>query len=548
MRVLMAPRARWWMAVATAFAFRLGFGLSSDFFFEDQTQVFLLGLRAYATGAWPYFGADVVWTRSEIPGALQALLVGVPLRIIPLPEAPIVVLNLLSMAALIAFAWYLSARFPRAPRWVLWGFLLTTPWTIQFSTNIINTSYILPASLVFFIGFFEAVPAFRLNVMSMRIAHLLMGASIAWLVQIHMSWPLLAPLAAMAWVSGRGAGARSMTANAAAFVAGALVPSVLLFPTWWRYGLTAGDGGTLRNLHLHFVNPWVLVTTLARFLSFASLEVNRFIGTDGAKRVEFFGRHLWLAPMGALVWLAGTIQPLWLLSEIFRRRDGSRAWMAIRWLVGGCVALVFASYHFVIEPPQAHAFYVLAPVAFVFAGYCWSFVDSPRARQVAAGLLVLNVAFHAGLAWAQVPEKSLYKNREPVATAIRLKQPEMFAHRRPFAIDGGPLSLQDPSRPYNPVQDIVVTKATYEVGFRGSTNWTVTLRNTNPRVAYRDLLYFTTYRARDAVVTERHEVIKDIFQPGVERTLTVNDGFVRDTFSAAAFRIAAAEALLPDGE
>jgi hypothetical protein len=60
MRVLMAPRARWWMAVATAFAFRLGFGLSSDFFFEDQTQVFLLGLRAYATGAWPYFGADVV--------------------------------------------------------------------------------------------------------------------------------------------------------------------------------------------------------------------------------------------------------------------------------------------------------------------------------------------------------------------------------------------------------------------------------------------------------------------------------------------------------
>ena len=68
-------------ALAALFAFRLAFGLSSEFFFEDETQVFLIGLKHYATGNWPFFGADVVWTRSEIPGALQGLLVSLPLRI-----------------------------------------------------------------------------------------------------------------------------------------------------------------------------------------------------------------------------------------------------------------------------------------------------------------------------------------------------------------------------------------------------------------------------------------------------------------------------------
>ena len=539
-------RYRWSVALAGVFVFRLLFGLSSDFFFEDQTQVYLLGLRHYATLEWPYFGADVVWTKSEIPGALQPLLVGVPLRIVPLPESPFVALNVISTAALCAFAWYLGKRFPASPRWLLWGWLLTIPWTLQFSTNIINTSYILPAALVFFIGFFESIATFRVGVLSRPVAHALMGAALGWLIQIHMSWPLLLPFTAGAWVSARRDGARGLLVNVGALAIGALATGVFLIPTWIRYGLEAGDGGTLRNLTLHVVNPTELFTTLARFLSFPSLEINRFIATDGAKRLAFFQRHLWLAPVAAVVFVAGTLQPIWMVVELARGRDNSAAWRAIRWLVVSSVAIVYASYAFVIEPPQAHAFYVLSPVAFMFAAYCWSFVDSPRARRVAAWLLGVNIAFHAGFAWAQVPEKSMYRNREPVAAAIRFREPEMFAHRRPFAIGGGPLSLQDPSRPYDPIQDIEVANASYQVGLRGSTDWTVTVTNRNPRVAYRDLLYYTTYRdAGGNVVAERHEVIKDIFEPGDVRTLPINDGFVSVAFASASFRIAAAEALLP---
>jgi hypothetical protein len=200
----------------------------------------------------------------------------------------------------------------------------------------------------------------------------------------------------------------------------------------------------------------------------------------------------------------------------------------------------------VLEPPQAHAFYALAPIAFVFAAFWWTFVDSPRARQIAAGVLVLNVGFHAALAWAQAPELSLYKNREVVAAAIRLKAPEMFAHRRDFAIDGGPASLADASRPYDPTRDFELLESAYRLGPRKSLHWTITVHNRSSVVAFRDPLYVTTYLDdRDGVVEERHEWLKDIFEPGDTRTIDLNDGFAGPAFSTARLRIVAAEALLP---
>jgi hypothetical protein len=545
---------RWRIALilAACFLFRLFFGLSREFFFEDQTQIFLLGFRYYATAAWPFFGPDVVWTRSEIPGALQALLVGLPLRVLAIPESPFVLLNLLSFAAICALAWYACAQLPQAPRWLIWGWFLTMPWTIEFSAHMINTSYILAPAVVFFIGFFEAAPAFSLRRLPPAAAFGMMGLAMIWLLQIHMSWPLLIPFAAGAWISRRSDGLRALAIDAAAFVAAALIPGALLLPTLARFGPQAGSGGVLRNLHPHWVNPWIVVTTLARFLSFASLEISRFIATDGAKRLEFFNRHPWLAPLAIVVGVVGVVQPVWMLIDACRPvRQWPSAmprskWAALRLLLAASVLLVYASYWVVMEPPQAHAFYVLAPIAFMFAAFWWTLVDSPRARQIAAGVLALSVAFHAGLAWAQAPEVSLYRNREVVATAVRLKEPEMFAHRRDFAVDGGPMTLSDPSRPYDPTRDFQVLTSAHRAGPGGSLHWTITVQNRSAVVAFRDPLYVATYLDdRDVVVDQRHERLKDIFQPGETRTIELNDGFAGPPFTKARIRIVAAEALLP---
>src|SRR5687768_18615743 len=95
------------------FFFRLFYGLCCEFWFEDERQIYLIGLKYFTTGQWPYFGPDVVYTQTQIPGALQGLLVGLTLHIWPVPEAPYILLNLLSFFSLLFLAWYIKIRLPQ---------------------------------------------------------------------------------------------------------------------------------------------------------------------------------------------------------------------------------------------------------------------------------------------------------------------------------------------------------------------------------------------------------------------------------------------------
>src|SRR6185436_14838094 len=69
-----------------AFCFRLWFGLSLGLTHEDAKQIYLIGLKSYLTGTWPYFGPDVA-PSVQIPGALQGLVIALPLYLVPLPES-----------------------------------------------------------------------------------------------------------------------------------------------------------------------------------------------------------------------------------------------------------------------------------------------------------------------------------------------------------------------------------------------------------------------------------------------------------------------------
>src|SRR6185295_10397481 len=175
---------------------------------------------------------------------------------------------------------------------------------------------------------------------------------------------------------------------------------------------------------------------------------------------------------------------------------------------------------------QAHAFYVVAPIGFMFAAYCWTFVDSPRWRQIAAGLLAVNVVFHVGQAWIQAPERSLYRNREAVAAAIQLKQPEMFGHRRPTAIDAGPAALNQAIAPYDPKKDLELSDVKVTLTWRRVALWTATLRNRNNHVAYRDIHYELHYHNADGQEVRRHvDYFEDVFEPGSATEVELIDGF-----------------------
>lgn len=415
-----------------AFLFRLGFGLCGQFQDSDTKQVYLLGLKFYATGAWPYFGPDVVWGEIQIPGALQALLVGLPFYLLPLAEAPYLLLNLISFASLFLFAWYCGRRLPNLPRWFVWGWLLTSPWTLNLSTVIYNPSYVLAGGILFFVGALELYPQTRRGLIDARLANALEGFGLLWVMQLHMSWVVLVPYALAALAFQFKEGVRRGLSALLYFAAGAAPVVALLVPTYLKYGLSAGSGGTAGAVTLNAENATALWGIVNRTLSFASFEVARFVGGHTRDRVEFLREELWLAPLALFLFVVGVAQVAALLGSWFLRRHTQTDWRAIKYLALLNVLLLYLCFLFSLKPPQSNHLYVTLPVPVLYAFYCWDrLLARPRWRKVAAVVLVCGLLFHAGLALHNLPRISLYVDRGAAQRALDTRDYRILGERRP---------------------------------------------------------------------------------------------------------------------
>jgi hypothetical protein len=418
--------------LVAAFLFRLAFGLCGQFVDSDTKQVYLLGLKFYATGAWPYFGPDVVWGEIQIPGALQALLVGLPFHPLPLAEAPYVLLNLISFASLCLFAWYCRRRLPGLPRWFVWGWLLTSPWTLNLSTVIYNPSYVLAGGVLFFVGALELYPPTRRGLVDPRLANAMTGFGLFWVMQLHMSWVVLVPYALAALAFQFKGGARRGLSALLYFAAGAAPPAALLAPTYLKYGLSAGSGGTAGAVRLNAENAAALWGVVNRTLSFASFEVARFVGGHTRDRVEFLREEPWLAPLALFLFAVGVAQVAALLGSWFLRTHGEGDWRAVKYLALFNVLLLYVCFLFSLKPPQSNHLYVTLPVPVLYAFYCWERLLA-RAfwRRLAAAVLVCGVLFHAGLALHNLPRVSLYVERRAAQAAVEARDYRILGERRP---------------------------------------------------------------------------------------------------------------------
>ncbi len=536
-----------WALLTLAFLFRLGFGLTSAFWSEDEIQIYLLGLGHHAAMDWPYFGPDIVWTQTQIPGALQALLVGAPMDWLPVPEAPYLLLNVLSFGALCLFAAWVCRRLPELPRWLVWGWTLTAPWALHFSTHIVNPSFVLPASILFFVGALEASPVFRVGLLGVFTSHFFMGFAVLWIAQLHLSWTLLLPFLLLAFALRLREGGKASAGALAATLAGMAVSGSLLLPTLLAFGRDGG-GGIEGNLQFHPLGPWRLLTITAQFLSFASFEMSRFLGLSTAQRLGFLSLHPALAPFAALLAVAGIAQVLTLVAVLLFGRSRRPEWPYLRGLVVAAVTLVYASYFFAASDPRAHAFYVLWPAAMIAGFYVWDVCAKARGFRVAAAvLLAAGVVYHAGLAVAMAPVRSLYKNRTVVAAALLSRRPACLGLRRTFARDApwskdasGRLGMVWPNR------DVRVLRPRWSTTVRRIAVWKMSLRNQG-QVAYRELRFLAEYRsASGAIVDKGRGTISVLIQPGeTVRVLDLVDRSLDPRATEADLWITGAERVMP---
>jgi hypothetical protein len=421
------------VALVLLLAYRLAVGLASEFWSDDELQIYLIGLKFYATGAWPFFGPDLVLTGldkiHQIPGALQGLLVGLPFHVAPFPEAPFVLLNLLSFAALVFLAWYGSQRVPMLPRWLVYGLALTLPWTLFYSTHVVNPSYVLIGAVLFWVGAVEATVFPDAPRLPKRLADYLQGFGLVWVAQLHLSWTLLVPFAGFAWIARarRGEGLAAL----GAFALGLATTGSLLLPTLVAYDL-ADVASTGIAVRFNPLNARDLDSITAKVLSFASYEVPRFIAGHHRARIAWMTSDWRIAPFAFLSVAVGLLQPIAMLLLWFRRKDALAGWTGLKAMAAGTILLTWTAFLFTQREPWALTFYLALPIAFLYSLFCYAwFLKGKGWLALAALVLFSGLVTQTAIARRNLADRSLYLDRHRPARAIAARDHRLLGERRP---------------------------------------------------------------------------------------------------------------------
>jgi hypothetical protein len=366
---------------------------------------------------------------------LQGLFVGLPFYVLPIPEAPYILLNVLSFSSLCFFAWYCSRRLPEIPKWFVWSWLLTAPWTLNISTNIFNPSYVLPGAILFFVAAIETYPFLSHGLIPQRWANFMMGLSLFWIMQFHLSGLVLLPYVALSFYFQIKESGRRAWSSIVWFAVGAAIPGSFLIPTFIKYGLSEGMGSTNESLGFNFENLWrhwnIVEGVLGRFLSFASFELPRFIGGNTAVRLAFMKENPWLIPFVVFLTLAGILQCVAMLVLWFNKEHAHKDWKAVKYFTLGTVVLLYFSFLFSMKLPHSHTFYLTFPIAMLYSLYCWSeFLKKRGWQKFAAVFIICGLIFHIGLAVSSLKHVSIYTERARIVEAIKAKDYRIVGERR----------------------------------------------------------------------------------------------------------------------
>lgn len=500
----MPNRKTFLILLISAFVFRLAFGLLRSQIWEiDQFQTYLIGLKCFTTHSWPFFGPDVNGLenktfQSQIPGAMEGLLIGLPFYVLPIPEAPFILLNLLSVIGIALLTWYIVKRIPGMPYTWLFIWIGIVPWSIQESTTIINPAFIFLPAILFFIGFMESIPLFSLNLVSPFWANAAMGLSLCWIMQFHFSYVYLILLAFLSLIL------QTLQAKRPAaflyFALGCLPTFAFIIPTYLQYGLSRNNVSSGFVVPFNWSNVREFWTILARFLSLVCFELPRFIGVGTQTRLDFLKEHYLIFIPGAILWIIGLVQPFilffiwcqrlfkslkWVFPVVFLTlflisgfngpdqvfhpltADLGRVlhalwvsllaagliqlaaywisllpqtslgphWKELNWLMAVVFVMVYASFWFTIKQPLSHIYFVFFPLLMTYSCYCWMrFKDKKIWVLAAKGFVILGVVFQFGYAIAVAPNDSIYPKRDVIGKAIQEKDYHVFGERRPGSL------------------------------------------------------------------------------------------------------------------
>lgn len=421
-------RKFYWLLVFL-FVFRLLFGITSEFWFPDELQIYLLGLKWYTTGIWPTYGPDVVYTQSQIPGGLQSLLVGLSFFVMPIPEAPFVFLNIIAFISIAWLTHYALKFTPSLPKNWVYVLVFTLPWTMNYTTRICNPSYALVLSIPFFIAFLELIPDISNQTLKPWIASFILGITTTCIMQLHMSYVLLVPFAGFAFLMFFRQNKFRIILPIATYLIGLTIGTATLIPTLLNPDPAAKSIAT--NVVFNQDNFQNFITILMRFLSFAAYEIPYMLGGGTAERLSVLRDQLWMSPFAFILLLTGFVQiALFIFSFFLIKNQPKFTW--IKWIVFGTWLMLFASFFFSVKGPSSHTYYMLLPLPVIYSFYAYQYLLEryPAMLKYFKSMIVCSIFFHIGLAMYSTHTRSLYLDRVKVEKAIEEKNYKVLGNRR----------------------------------------------------------------------------------------------------------------------
>ena len=414
-------------------ACRIFLGLQINFSHEDYTQIYLIGLENALLDNWSYWGPDVVWSKTRLAGALQGLLVGLPISLTKSIYSPLIFSNLLSSLGPILLAFYAHFRFPKLNLALLISLLLLLPFYLYHGVVVLNTAYLLFSGALLFISVFELY-LYR-NEMLFNTPYwyfAAIGFALLFTYQLHLTWVMFIPFILVLLVLEYRINKKSCLFCTAALVGGMCLSGSLILPTLLDFYdvIYSNAEGNLTFKGTRFLE---IFDVFIRFVSFSTFDVT--YNHDIYKHAS--NQSILVFGLLRLLKILGIIQFIFLAFGTWKIRKDKNLIKAL--ILFGLSILMMTILYMLSNKHLSLRTYILLypiPLWISFQVYSQWFGKKWFTNTLRASLVLVFITYGGVVYYNFRGPYSFHSVKNKIEKAIETKNPSEFGNRRKTLMDG----------------------------------------------------------------------------------------------------------------
>ena len=409
------------------YLFRCFFGLQVNFSHADYHQIYLIGLEYLTSNNWPYWGPDIVWSKTQLPGGLQALLVGDSINFFNHYTAPIFISNLFSSFGLILLSLYISKRLTNLPPYLILLLTHLFAFNVFHGAVLLNTAYLLFSGALVFISVLELFLFAKNTLLPKKYYFLAIGLALTFTMQLHLSWVMILPYLMVLLFFELKQGSKSLLTALGFLIIGIAIGGVTLFPTIAKFGteiFSNSDG----NVAFDITRLKRFGDLFIRYIGIASFEINP--RTD-INKLAIAENNLIIAPIW-IMRIIGAAQVIFMLVGIYFIRKQKEIKRSLV-LFGLSYLMALVLYLLSNKHLSVRTYILLYPIPIWFFFQAFSYWVSKYKSAIQYMLVSCIIALFSyfGIAYLNAGSKHSFKYWEyHINTAIKKQDIECFGKRR----------------------------------------------------------------------------------------------------------------------